>query len=282
MAECLNMLNVDKYILSALEEDINNEDITTCAILQNKVIGQAELIAKEEGTIAGLSIFKRVFQILGNVGIEFYFKDGDFVKKGCIIGKITGDMRNILSGERTALNFLQRMSGIATTTRKYSDKLQDLKAKVLDTRKTTPNMRAFEKYAVKMGGGYNHRFNLSDGVLIKDNHIGAAGSIKEAVERVRKYNSFVRKIEVEVENLNMVKEALEEKVDIIMLDNMSIGEIKEAVSLIREKATIEVSGNVSLDNIRDIGETGVDYISIGALTHSSPILDLSIKNLKQI
>lgn len=282
MIDCLSMLNVDKYILSALEEDINNEDITTCAILQNKIIGQAELIAKEEGTIAGLSIFKRVFQILGNVGVEFYFKDGDFVKDGCMIGKITGDMRNILSGERTALNFLQRMSGIATTTRKYSDKLQGLKAKVLDTRKTTPNMRTFEKYAVRMGGGYNHRFNLSDGVLIKDNHIGAAGSIKEAVERVRKHNSFVRKIEVEVENLNMVKEALEEKVDIIMLDNMSIDEIKEAVSLIREKATIEVSGNVSLDNIRDIGETGVDYISIGALTHSSPILDLSIKNLKQI
>lgn len=282
MADCLNMLNVDKYILSALEEDINNEDITTCAVLQNKVIGEAELIAKEEGTIAGLGIFKKVFQILGNVGVEFYFKDGDFIKKGCTIGKITGDMRNILSGERTALNFLQRMSGIATTTRKYSDKLQGLKAKVLDTRKTTPNMRAFEKYAVRMGGGYNHRFNLSDGVLIKDNHIGAAGSIKEAVERVRKYNSFVRKIEVEVENINMVKEALEEKVDIIMLDNMSIDEIKEAVSLIREKATIEVSGNVSLDNIRDIGEIGVDYISIGALTHSSPILDLSIKNLKQI
>lgn len=283
MKDGLKMLgNVDEYILSALKEDITYEDITTVSTVEKGVIGHCDLIVKEDGVIAGLQVFERVYSILGNVEVEFMCEDGDVVKKGQVIGNIKGEMQNILVGERTALNFLQRMSGIASLTRQYADVIKDLNTKILDTRKTTPNMRIFEKYSVKVGGGCNHRFNLSDGVLIKDNHIGASGSIKKAVEKARNYNSFVRKVEVEVENLQMVEEALEAKADIIMLDNMSLEDMEKAVKVINGRALIEASGNVNLTTLRSIAETGVDYISVGALTHSAKILDLSLKNLKPI
>ena len=224
--------------------------------------------------------FERVFTLLDeNTEIEFYVKDGDKVKKGQLLGMVRGDIRVLLSGERTALNYLQRMSGIATYTRQIADMLEGSKTKLLDTRKTTPNMRIFEKYAVKTGGGYNHRYNLSDGILLKDNHIGAAGSVKKAVEMAKEYAPFVRKIEVETENLDMVKEALEAGADIIMLDNMSPEMMREAVELIDGRAQTECSGNVTRENIEKLVSIGVDYISSGALTHSAPILDLSLKNL---
>lgn len=276
-------MNADELILSALREDISSEDITTNSIMREFQMGEVELICKQDGVIAGLDVFKRVFELLDeNTEVTFSCKDGDLVKKGEKLGLIHGDIRVLLSGERTALNFLQRMSGIATYTRGIADLLKGTKTKLLDTRKTTPNMRIFEKYAVKVGGGYNHRYNLSDGVLLKDNHIGAAGGVKEAICMAKEYAPFVRKIEIEVENLDMLKEALEAGADIIMLDNMSVEDMTEAVRLCAGKAETECSGNVTRENVERLVNIGVDYISSGALTHSSPILDLSLKNLHAI
>ncbi len=276
-------LNADNLILSALQEDITSEDITTNSVMPCYRLGEVELICKEDGVIAGLDVFKRVFELLDEkTEVSFTVKDGDFVTNGQKIGLVKGDIRVLLSGERTALNYLQRMSGIATYTRKIADLLKGTSTKLLDTRKTTPNMRIFEKYAVKVGGGYNHRYNLSDGILLKDNHIGAAGGVKEAVTMAKEYAPFVRKIEVEVENLDMLREALEAGADIIMLDNMSVEDMKEAVKLCNGKAETECSGNVTKENVARLVDIGVDYISSGALTHSSPILDLSLKNLHAI
>lgn len=276
-------LNADDLILSALKEDITSEDITTNSVMPDYKLGEVELICKEDGVIAGLEVFKRVFTLLDeNTEVTFNCKDGDRVTKGQKLGIVKGDIRVLLSGERTALNYLQRMSGIATYTRKIADLLEGSKTKLLDTRKTTPNMRVFEKYAVKVGGGHNHRYNLSDAILLKDNHIGAAGGVKEAVKMAKEYASFVCKVEVEVENLDMLKEALEAGADIIMLDNMSVEDMKEAVRLTQGKAVTECSGNVTKENVARLVDIGVDYISSGALTHSSPILDLSLKNLHAI
>ena len=276
-------MNADNLILQALQEDITSEDITTNSVMPSYQAGEVELICKQDGVIAGLDVFKRVFQLLDEkTRFAFYCQDGDSVKKGQKIGLVHGDIRVLLSGERTALNFLQRMSGIATYTRGIADLLRGTNTKLLDTRKTTPNMRIFEKYAVKVGGGYNHRYNLSDGILLKDNHIGAAGGVKEAVAMAKEYAPFVRKIEIEVENLDMLKEALEAGADIIMLDNMSVADMRMAVELCRGKAETECSGNVTRENVQRLVDIGVDYISSGALTHSSPILDLSLKNLHAI
>ena len=276
-------MNADELILSALREDITSEDITTNSVMPEYCKGEVDLICKQDGVVAGLFVFKRVFELLDeNTEVTFYAKDGDFIKSGEKIGVVRGDIRVLLSGERTALNYLQRMSGIATYTKAVSDLLKGTNTKLLDTRKTTPNMRIFEKYAVKVGGGYNHRYNLSDGILLKDNHIGAAGGVKEAVKLAKEYASFVRKVEVEVENLDMLKEALSAGADIIMLDNMSVEDMKEAVALCRGKAETECSGNVTKENIKKLTDIGVDYISSGALTHSAPILDLSLKNLHAI
>ena len=273
-------MNADELILNALREDITSEDITTNSVMREYKLGEVELICKEDGVIAGLEVFKRVFELLDEkTEISFLCKDGDEVKKGEKLGVIRGDVRVLLSGERTALNYLQRMSGIATYTRSVARLLEGSKTKLLDTRKTTPNMRVFEKYAVKVGGGYNHRYNLSDGILLKDNHIGAAGGVKEAVAMAKEYAPFVRKIEIEVENLDMLREALEAGADIIMLDNMSVEDMREAVKLAAGKAETECSGNVTKENIARLVDIGVDYISSGALTHSAPILDLSLKNL---
>lgn len=276
-------LNADKLILSALQEDITSEDITTNSVMRDYQLGEVDLICKEDGIIAGLDVFKRVFELLDEkTEVTFTCKDGSAVKNGEKLGVVRGDIRVLLSGERTALNYLQRMSGIATYTRKIADLLEGTGTRLLDTRKTTPNMRIFEKYAVKVGGGYNHRYNLSDGILLKDNHIGAAGGVKEAIMMAKEYAPFVRKIEVEVEDLDMVKEALEAGADIIMLDNMSIEDMKEAVKLTAGRAETECSGNVTKENVAKLTDIGVDYISSGALTHSSPILDLSLKNLHAI
>lgn len=273
-------LNVDNLILQALREDISSEDVTTNAVMPESVPGQVELICKEDGIVAGLAVFARVFTLLDPATeTEFFCQDGDVVKKGQKMGLVRGDIRVLLSGERTALNYLQRMSGIATYTRQVAELLEGTGIQLLDTRKTTPNNRIFEKYAVRVGGGGNHRYNLSDGVLLKDNHIGAAGSVRRAVEMARAYAPFVRKIEVEVENLDMLKEALEAGADIIMLDNMSPAEMKEAVRLTSGRAETECSGNITRENISNIAEIGVDYVSSGALTHSAPILDISMKNL---
>lgn len=276
-------LNADELILSALREDITSEDITTNSVMREYQLGEVELICKQDGVIAGLDVFKRTFELLDSkTEVTFTKKDGDTVKNGDKIGVVRGDIRVLLSGERTALNYLQRMSGIATYTRSIADLLKGSKTKLLDTRKTTPNMRVFEKYAVKVGGGYNHRYNLSDGILLKDNHIGAAGGVKEAVQMAKEYAPFVRKIEIEVENLDMLKEALDAGAEIIMLDNMSVEDMKEAVKLVSGKAETECSGNVTKKNVERLVDIGVDYISSGALTHSSPILDLSLKNLHAI
>ena len=276
-------LNADELILSALREDITSEDITTNSVMREYQLGEVELICKQDGVIAGLDVSKRTFELLDSkTEVTFTKKDGDTVKNGDKIGVVRGDIRVLLSGERTALNYLQRMSGIATYTRSIADLLKGSKTKLLDTRKTTPNMRVFEKYAVKVGGGYNHRYNLSDGILLKDNHIGAAGGVKEAVQMAKEYAPFVRKIEIEVENLDMLKEALDAGADIIMLDNMSVEDMKEAVKLVSGKAETECSGNVTKENVERLVDIGVDYISSGALTHSSPILDLSLKNLHAI
>ena len=276
-------LNADDLILNALKEDITSEDISTNSVMRQYQLGEVDLICKEDGVIAGLEVFKRVFELLdADTKVEFYVKDGDKVKNGQKLGVVRGDIRVLLSGERTALNYLQRMSGIATYTRTIADMLEGTNTKLLDTRKTTPGMRVFEKYAVKVGGGYNHRFNLSDGILLKDNHIGAAGGVKEAVAMAKEYAPFVRKIEIEVENLEMLKEALEAGADIIMLDNMSVEDMKKAVELCQGKAETECSGNVTKENVAKLIRIGVNYISSGALTHSSPILDLSLKNLHTV
>ena len=276
-------LNVDPYILSALKEDITSEDVTTNCVMPEAKAGEVDLICKEDGIICGLDVFARVFELLDEKSkIEFYVKDGDAVKEKQKLATITGDIRILLSGERTALNYLQRMSGIATYTNSVASLLKGTDIKLLDTRKTSPNNRIFEKYAVRIGGGHNHRYNLTDGVLLKDNHIGAAGGVKKAVAMAKKYAPFVRKIEVEVENLDMVKEAVEASADIIMLDNMLPEIMKEAVDIIDKRAEIEISGNVTKENIERIKGLGVDYVSSGALTHSAPILDLSLKNLHPI
>ena len=273
-------VNADHLILQALAEDITSEDITTNAVMRNACKGEVELICKQDGVIAGLDVFARVFELLDEtVEIERFCEDGDEVKNQQLLAIVRGDIRVLLSGERVALNYLQRMSGIATYTHETAALLADCKTKLLDTRKTTPNMRIFEKYAVKVGGGNNHRYNLSDGILLKDNHIGAAGGVKEAVAMAKEYAPFVRKIEIETENLEMVKEAVEAGADIIMLDNMSVEEMKEAVRLIDGRAETECSGNVTKEKIAMLKEVGVDYISSGALTHSAPILDISLKNL---
>lgn len=273
-------LVADKLIMQALEEDITSEDISTNAVMPKEQMGEVDLICKGDGVIAGLWVFERVFTLLDpNVTVSLSVKDGDEVKKGQKMGTVAGDIRVLLSGERTALNYLQRMSGIATYTRSVTKLLEGSKTKLLDTRKTTPNMRIFEKYAVRVGGGYNHRYNLSDGVLLKDNHIGAAGSVRKAVEMAREYAPFVRKIEIETENLDMVREAVEAGADIIMLDNMSPEMMRDAVAYIDGRAKTECSGNVTKENVAQLAAVGVDYISSGALTHSAPILDISLKNL---
>ena len=276
-------LKVDHLIKEALQEDISSEDVTTNAVMKEAVTGEVQLICKQDGVVAGLDVFRRVFEILDeNVKIDFYCKDGDEVKKGELMGVVTGDIRALLSGERVALNYLQRMSGIATYTHSVAKLLEGTKTKLLDTRKTTPNMRIFEKYAVRVGGGYNHRYNLSDGVLLKDNHIGAAGSVTKAVQMAKEYAPFVRKIEVEVENLDMVREAADAGADIIMLDNMTPEDMKEAIRIIAGRAETECSGNVTKENIDRLTSLGVDYISSGALTHSAPVLDISLKNLHAV
>ena len=275
-------INVDDKIRLALQEDITGEDVTTAAIIRENTRSRVQLICKEDGILAGLPVFKRTFELLGETEFETFFNEGDHIKKGDLIATVTGDARILLSGERVALNYLQRMSGIATLTHSLVSELKGSHTKLLDTRKTTPGMRVFEKYAVKVGGGYNHRFNLSDGILIKDNHIGAAGGVKEAIRLAKEYAPFVRKIEVEVENLEMLEEALEAGADIIMLDNMSNEMMKEAVSLVNGRAETECSGNVTKARLKEIAEIGVDYVSCGALTHSAPILDFSLKNLTNL
>lgn len=283
MNEITMKLNADKLIQMALQEDITSEDITTNAVMHEGRKGEVQLICKQDGIIAGLGIFSRVFQLLDDsVEIDLKCQDGDVVKEGQLMAVLTGDIRVLLSGERVALNYLQRMSGIATYTASIARLLEGSKTKLLDTRKTTPNMRVFEKYAVKVGGGFNHRYNLSDGVLLKDNHIGAAGGVQQAVQMAKEYAPFVRKIEVEVENLTMVKEAVDAGADIIMLDNMSPEEMKEAVRMIDGRAETECSGNVTKENVERLVDIGVDYISSGALTHSAPILDISLKNLHPV
>lgn len=283
MNSITSKLNVDNLLLMALQEDISSEDVTTNAIMREAKTGKVDLICKQDGVIAGLPIFKRVFELLDDkVEVKMHFNDGDEVKNGDLLAEVTGDIRVLLSGERTALNYLQRMSGIATYTRNVASLLEGSKTKLLDTRKTTPNMRIFEKYAVKVGGGHNHRYNLSDGILIKDNHIGAAGSVANAVKMAKEYAPFVRKIEVEVENLDMLKEALEAGADIIMLDNMSHDDMKKAVEMVAGKAQTECSGNITKENIAKIIDIGVDFVSSGALTHSAPILDVSLKNMRTV
>ncbi len=276
-------LNADTLILSALREDITSEDISTNSVMRDYCLGEVELIAKQEGIIAGLDVFKRVFELL-DPATECVrtCKDGNRVENGQKLGVVRGDIRVLLSGERTALNYLQRMSGIATYTNSVAKLLEGSGTKLLDTRKTTPNMRIFEKYAVRVGGGCNHRYNLSDGILLKDNHIGAAGGVKEAVAMAKEYAPFVRKIEIEVESLDMLREALDAGADIIMLDNMSVEDMREAVRLAKGRAETECSGNVTKENIARLVDIGVDYISSGALTHSAPILDLSLKNLHAV
>ena len=276
-------LQMDKYILSALEEDISSEDVTTNAVMREALQGEVDLICKQDGVIAGLPVFERTFKLLdSSTQVEFFCKDGDTVSKGQLLAKVYGDIRVLLSGERVALNYLQRMSGIATYTRNMVKLFEGTNTKLLDTRKTTPNMRIFEKYAVRVGGGHNHRYNLSDGVLLKDNHIGAAGSVAKAVQMAKEYAPFVRKIEVEVETLDMVKEAVAAGADIIMLDNMTVDQMREAIQIIDGRAETECSGNVTKENVAQLTALGVNYISSGALTHSAPILDISLKNLHAV
>ena len=283
MNEITMKMQADQLIRMALQEDITSEDVSTNAVMPTATKGTVELIAKEDGVIAGLDIYARVFTILDEkTEIDFYCKDGDEVKKGELMATVTGDIRVLLSGERVALNYLQRMSGIATYTRQVAKLLEGSKVTLLDTRKTTPNCRVFEKYAVRVGGGCNHRYNLSDGVLLKDNHIGAAGSVTKAIQMAKAYAPFVRKIEIEVETLEQVKEAVEAGADIIMLDNMTPEVMKQAVELIDGRAQTECSGNITKENIQKIREIGVDFVSSGALTHSAPILDISMKNLHAV
>ena len=283
MNEITMKMQADQLIRMALQEDITSEDVSTNAVMPTATKGTVDLIAKEDGVIAGLDIYARVFTILDEkTEIDFHCKDGDEVKKGELMATVTGDIRVLLSGERVALNYLQRMSGIATYTRQVAKLLEGSKVTLLDTRKTTPNCRVFEKYAVRVGGGCNHRYNLSDGVLLKDNHIGAAGSVTKAVQMAKAYAPFVRKIEIEVETLEQVKEAVEAGADIIMLDNMTPEVMKQAVEMINGRAQTECSGNITKENIQKIREIGVDFVSSGALTHSAPILDISMKNLHAV
>jgi nicotinate-nucleotide pyrophosphorylase (carboxylating) len=276
-------LNAEPLILSALREDITSEDVSTNCVMPEAKEGQADLICKQDGVICGLDVFARVFTLLdADTKVEFYVKDGDKVTNGQLLGVVKGDIRVILSGERTALNYLQRMSGVATYTRNMVSLLEGSSIKLLDTRKTSPNNRIFEKYAVRVGSGNNHRYNLSDGVLLKDNHIGAAGSVTRAIEMAKEYAPFVRKIEIETETLSQVKEAVEAGADIIMLDNMTHEQMKEAMEIIAGRAEVEVSGNVTAESIARLTDLGVDYVSSGALTHSAPIMDLSLKNLHAV
>ena len=276
-------INMDDYILHALKEDITSEDVSTNAVMPQKKQGTAQLICKADGIICGLEVFERTFALLdSDFRFETEVKDGDAVKSGQLLGTLFGDIRALLSGERTALNYLQRMSGIATVTSEYAKELAGTKTVLLDTRKTTPNMRPFEKYAVTVGGGRNHRYNLSDGVLLKDNHIGAAGSVSNAIKMAREYAPFVRKIEIETETLEQVREALDAGADIIMLDNMDNATMKKAVEMIGTKAQTECSGNVTKERLKELAEIGVDFVSSGALTHSAPVLDVSLKNLKPV
>ena len=276
-------LNVDRYILNTLQEDITSEDVSTNAVMPENKQGRADLICKQSGILCGLDVFARTFYLLDeNSRFETDYRDGDRVEKGAVIGVIYGDIKALLSGERTALNYLQRMSGIATMTREYADELAGTSTVLLDTRKTTPNMRPFEKHAVKVGGGTNHRYNLSDGVLLKDNHIGAAGSVTKAVQMAKAYAPFVRKIEIETETLEQVREAVDAGADIIMLDNMDNETMRQAVALIAGRAQTECSGNVTKERLKEIAAVGVDFVSCGALTHSAPIMDVSLKNLKPI
>ncbi len=276
-------LNVDPLILGALKEDITSEDVSTNSVMPHPQAGEVDLICKQDGIICGLQVFERVFTLLDeDTKVEFFVQDGEEVKAGQLMAKVHGDIRTLLCGERTALNYLQRMSGIATYTHEVASLLTGSKTKLLDTRKTTPNNRIFEKYAVRTGGGNNHRYNLSDGVLLKDNHIGAAGGVKQAIAAAKEYAPFVRKIEVEVENQQMVEEAVEAGADIIMLDNMDTDALKKAIAFINERAEIEVSGNVTKENIARLVDLGVDFISSGALTHSAPIMDISLKNLHPV
>lgn len=276
-------INVDDYIINTLKEDITSEDVSTNAVMPEDKQGRADLICKQDGVICGLDVFERTFKLLDETSrFEANFKDGDYVKKGDLLGVIYGDVKAILSGERTALNYLQRMSGIATMTREYVNELEGYKTILLDTRKTTPNMRPFEKHAVKVGGAVNHRYNLSDGVLLKDNHIGAAGSVTNAIKRAKAYAPFVRKIEIETETLAQVQEALDAGADIIMLDNMDNDTMRKAVEMIGDKAQTECSGNVTKARLKEIAQIGVDFVSCGALTHSAQILDVSLKNLTTI
>lgn len=283
MNEITMKLNADKLIMMALQEDITSEDVSTNSVMPKARQGTVDLICKQDGIIAGLGVYARVFQLLDDkIQVDFRCEDGDFVNKGQLLATVTGDIRVLLSGERVALNYLQRMSGIATYTHEVAELLKGTKTTLLDTRKTTPNCRIFEKYAVRVGGGCNHRYNLSDGVLLKDNHIGAAGGVANAVRMAREYAPFVRRIEVEAETLEQVKEAVEAGADIIMLDNMSNEEMKASIELIAGRAETECSGNVTKENIARIIELGVDYVSSGALTHSAPIMDISMKNLHAI
>lgn len=276
-------LNVDQLIMMALQEDITSEDVSANAVMPQPAQGMVDLICKQDGIICGLPVFERVFKLLdASTQVTFFVKDGDAVKKGQKMAVLTGDMRVLLSGERVALNYLQRMSGIATYTHEVAALLEGSGTTLLDTRKTTPNCRIFEKYAVRVGGGTNHRYNLSDGVMLKDNHIGAVGSITKAVEMAKAYAPFVRKIEVETETIEQVREAVEAGADIIMLDNMSHEQMAEAVKLIDGRAETECSGNVTKENIAKVTEIGVNYVSSGALTHSAPIMDISMKNMHAI
>lgn len=276
-------LNVDPLILGALKEDITSEDVSTNSVMPHPQAGEVDLICKQDGIICGMQVFERVFTLLDeDTKVEFFVQDGEEVKAGQLMAKVHGDIRTLLCGERTALNYLQRMSGIATYTHEVASLLAGSKTKLLDTRKTTPNNRIFEKYAVRTGGGNNHRYNLSDGVLLKDNHIGAAGGVKQAIAASKEYAPFVRKIEIEVENQQMVEEAVEAGADIIMLDNMDTDALKKAIAFINGRAEIEVSGNVTKENIARLVDLGVDFISSGALTHSAPIMDISLKNLHPV
>lgn len=276
-------LNADPLILSALREDITSEDVSTNSVMPVPRKGEVNLICKQDGVICGLQIFERVFTLLDeNTEVELKAADGDRVKKGQLLAVVRGDIKVLLCGERTALNYLQRMSGIATYTSEVVKLLEGTGIKLLDTRKTTPNNRLFEKYAVKVGGGNNHRYNLTDGVLLKDNHIGAAGGVKEAIKLAKEYAPFVRKIEVEVETLDMVKDAVEAGADIIMLDNMDHDTMVEAMRIIDGKAEVEVSGNMTKENLAKLSGLSVNYVSSGALTHSAPIMDISLKNLHPV
>ena len=274
---------IDPLLLAALREDISNEDVSTNAVIREETPGEVELLAKQDGVVAGLDVFARVFTLLDErTEVTFLCKDGDAVRSGQLLGRVRGDIRVLLSGERVALNLLQRMSGIATCAREMAAALQGTNTRLLDTRKTTPGLRILEKYAVRVGGGYNHRFNLSDGILLKDNHIAAAGGVREAVRLAREYAPFLQKVEVEVETLEMVDEAVAAGADVIMLDNMPVEDMREAVRRIAGRAQTECSGNVTREKLQALADIGVDYISSGALTHSAPILDISMKHLHRI